>query len=301
MNKPNPLPSQPHHGKRHDPAARGTTDTAPWTVACTFDAGGDLTLALETNPYLPNTVVAAFTNVFKGRNHALRVFQAPAASLPHGPRGPLGTLDTDVEDPHLRAGLSLLLDDCAPLLVRPVAGRSVRPVAVDGLTVSIGASSSFFRALTVYDTSGRAIATTFLNLPDGWTTGAYRSPVATAHAKVREAAEIALRTNLAVERRARANAQAYVDTFGAFSPVLAAGSDLIAEWGLNGDDGGVELSLDVADPAESWQVLRLLGQWLGIREMPNVTVDMDDATRAVRAKLRGTAPMHLLAWDRARR
>ncbi|MEV6676394.1 hypothetical protein AB0N09_05920 [Streptomyces erythrochromogenes] len=301
MNNLNPLTSQPRHDKWRDPAARATTDTAPWTVACTFDAGGDLTLVLETNPYLPDMVIAALTNDFKGRTHALRVLQAPAATLPNGSCGLLSSLDTDVEDPHLRAGLDRLLDDCAPLLTGPVPGHTIQPLAVDGLTVSVGAGRNACRALTVHDTSGRMIATTFLNVPDGWTAAAHESPVATAHAEVRAAAETALRRNLAAERRARANAEAYLDTFGVTSPGLSASPDLTAVWALNGDDCGVELTLDVADPADSWQVLRLLGEWLGVREAPNVTVDLDDSTRAVRATLRGTAPMHLLAWDRARR
>ncbi|MFD4247557.1 hypothetical protein ACFWP3_39130 [Streptomyces sp. NPDC058525] len=301
MNNTNPVPSQFGHYKRRDAAAQGATDTAPWKAACTFDAGCDLTLVLETNPDLPDMVIAALTNDFKGRTHALRVLQAPATSLPHGPRGSLSSLDTDVEDPHLRAGLNRLLDDCATLLPGPVSGHSVQPLAVDDLTAIIGAGKNSCRALTVYDASGQKIATTFLNLPDGWTTAAYESPVATAHPKVREAAETALRTTLTRERRAHANAQAYLDTFGVFSPALSVSPDLIAVWTLNGDDCGLELSLGVADPADSWQVLRLLGEWLGVCEAPNVTVDMDDSTRAVKATLRGTAPMHLLAWDRARR
>ncbi|MFD6471854.1 hypothetical protein [Streptomyces goshikiensis] len=272
-------------------------------MACTFDAGGDLALFLETNPDLPGLVIAVLKNTHKGFTYAIRILKAPASCLPSGPRGPLSSVDADIEDLNLRTGLRSLLDDCTALLAGPVPEHTLPPLDVTGLTVNISAGSFQCRWLTVHDAAGQAIGGAFVNLPHGWTAERYEGSFAHLHPEVLKAARSALRTTLTRVRRAEANNRAYHDAFGPAPVTLSSRldlPDLIAEWNQNWDDCGPELSLRTADPARSWQVLRLLGEWLGNHEERTITVTVEDGTREVTATLRGTLPLHLLAWDRAR-
>lgn len=181
--------------------------------------------------------------------------------------------------------------------------HTLPPLDVTGLTATIAAGSLRCRTLTLHDAAGREAGSTFVNLPQDWTAERYEGPLADLHPEALKAAQRALRTTLTRIRRAEANHRAYRDAFGSAPLTLSSRldlPDLIAEWSQNGDDCGLELSLRTADPAHSWQVLRLLGEWLGNLEERTIAVTMDDCTREVTATLRGTMPLHLLAWDRAR-
>ncbi|MFE4304790.1 hypothetical protein ACFRR6_01735 [Streptomyces sp. NPDC056891] len=298
-----PVPPRRTHNPMAHESALPSSNAAPWNEACTFDAGGDLALILETNPDLPGIVIAALKNTHKGFTYAIRTLKAPANCLPSGPRGPLSSVDDNIEDLNLRNGLRSLLDDCTALLAGPVPEHSLPPLDVTGLTARIPAGSLQCRRLTVHDAAGQEIGGAYLNLPHGWTSERYEGPLSDLHPEALKAARSALRTTLTRLRRTEANHRAYRDAFGSAPLTLSSRldlPDLIAEWNHNWDDCGPELMLRTADPARSWQVLRLLGEWLGNHEERTINVTMDDWTREVTATLRGTRPLHLLAWDRAR-
>ncbi|MFB7836019.1 hypothetical protein [Streptomyces sp. NPDC056056] len=298
-----PVPPRSTDGLKDRETAPTSAEAAPYEVACRFDVSGDIALFLETNPHLPGMVIAALQNTHKGWNYAIRTLRAPANSLPRGSRGPLSAVDADIEDLNLRTGLRSLLDDYSTLLAGPVPERTLPPLDVTGLTASISAGSLRCRTLTVHDAAGREVGNTFVNLPPDWTADRYEGPLADLHPEALEAAQSALRTTLSRIQHTEANNRAYHNAFGPAPLALSSQPylpDLIAEWSMNDVDCGLELSLHTADPAHSWQVLRLLGEWLGNLKERTIAVTMDDSTREVTATLSGTMPLHLLAWDRAR-
>lgn len=274
----------------------------PFTAHCTFDAGGDLTLALETNPYLPGRVVAVLRNDHKRWAHAVRILDhTPHTQLPRGHRGLLNKLHTQVHDPQLLDGLRRLLDDCAHLLSSPGRPAASEDLPTASLTVKIAAEGGSCRHVTVHTEDERELARTFVNLPDTWTNTAHEWPLASAPSFIHEAAERAVQSSWARSRRAQANSDTYDHAFGTLEAAFSDSADgPLAQWTVNGDDGGIELFLSTADPKDSWQLLRLLEEWLGDHQMPDLTITMDETRRSVEANLRGTAPVHFVAWYRDR-
>ncbi|MFE8941016.1 hypothetical protein ACFYNX_26470 [Streptomyces sp. NPDC007872] len=298
-----PLSPRNTDGLKDRETAPTSAQAAPYEVACRFDVSGDIALFLEINPNLPGLVIAALQNTHKGWNYAIRTLRASANSLPRGLRGSLSAVDADIVNLNLRAGLRSLLDDYSTLLAGPVPGQTLPSLDVTGLTATISAGSLRCRTLTLHDAAGRQVGSTFVNLPHDWTDERYEGPVADLHPKAFKAAQVALNATRFRIRRAEANHRAYRDAFGSAPITLSSRPDLpdlIAEWSQNDTDCGLELSLRTADPVHSWQVLRLLGEWLGSLEERTITITMDDKTRKVTAILRGTTPLHLLAWDRSR-
>lgn len=274
----------------------------PFTAHCTFDAGGDLTLALETNPYLPGHVVAVLRNDHKRWAYAVRILdRTPNTQLPRGHCGLLNKLHTQVHDRPLLDGLRGLLGDCADLLHSSETPAASEDLPMASLTVKIAAEGGSCRHVTVRTENERELAHTFVNLPDTWTDTTHEWPLASAPSFIREAAEGAVQSWWARSRRAQANSGTYGHAFGTLEAAFSDSADgPLAQWTVNGDDGGIELFLSTADPKDSWQLLRLLEEWLGDHQMPDLTITMDDTRRSVEANLRGTAPVHFVAWYRDR-
>jgi hypothetical protein len=274
----------------------------PFTVHYTFDAGGDLTLALETNPYLAGHVIAVLRNDHKRWAHAVRILDhTPHMLLPHGHCGLLDTLDAQVRDRQLLDGLHRLLDDCAQILPSGRTQRSAEDLPASLFTVRIAAEGGRCRHVTVHTENGRELAHTFVNLPDTWTDQAREWTLTSAPPFVREVAERAIQTSWDRSRRAQANSDTYQHAFGSLEGAFSGSADgPLAQWTVNGDDGGIELFLSTAHPQDSWRLLRLLEEWLGGHQMPDLTITMDETRRSVSAILRGTAPVHFVAWYRAR-
>jgi hypothetical protein len=276
----------------------------PFTTHCTFNGGGDLTLALESNPHLPGKVIAVLRNDHKGWMHAVRVLERnPQQPLPQGHCGPLSTLPEQVPDTDLLDGLNQLLGDCASLLPHGnVRARDlIEQPDPSQFTVQIAPSKERCRVVRICDADGREAAVTFVNVPESWTDKPCEFPLSTADPAIQEAAQHALLSSQARTHRARANADTYQQTFGRLA-ALFPDSDTIptAEWILSNDDCGIELLLTTPDPKDSWRLLRLLEEWLGQYSMPDVDVTLDEVRRSVSALLRGTAPVHFVAWYRAR-
>lgn len=165
----------------------------PFTELCTFDAGGDLTLALETNPHLSGRVIAVLRNGHKRWMHAVRILECePESALPAGRCGPLSSLPEQVPDRTLLEGLNRLLGDCARLLPPGSVhadGLHEQP-DLSQLTVRIEPSELRCRVIMIYHVDGREAARTFVNLPESWTgNGPYASPLSSADALIQEAAE----------------------------------------------------------------------------------------------------------------
>ncbi|MFF3787122.1 hypothetical protein [Streptomyces sp. NPDC001933] len=273
---------------------------------CSFDAGGDLTLSLELSPHLPDRVIAILRNDHKRWAHAVRVLEhTPQPVLPRGHCGSLTALNTQVQDSRLLDGLNELLDDCARLLPPGITGESHKDrdaLPAAQFTVRIPAGGARCRRVTVHDDRGRQATSTFINLPDTWADSAYESPVTSAFPFIREAAEHALRASLARNRRAQGNVSTYLNTFGGFDAAFSNSNHAInAEWTVNPDDCGIELYLTAPHPKDSWRLLRLLEEWLGDHDMPDTEVTLEETRRSIHATLRGTAPVHFVAWHRAQR
>jgi hypothetical protein len=274
----------------------------PFTTHCTFDAGGDLTLALESNQYLPGHVVAVLRNEHKHWVHAVRILnRTPHSQLPRGYRGPLDTLHAQVHDRQLLDGLRRLLDDCAQLLPSSGTAGAAEDLPTPPLTVRLSAEGGSCRHTTVHMRSGQELTSTFVNLPDAWTDTAHEWPLASAPSFVREAAERAVQAFRARYFRAQANSDTYQNAFGTLNAAFSDSTDgPLARWAVNDDDDGIELFLSTAHPKDSWRLLRLVEEWLGDHQMPDLTIMMDETRRSVEAQLRGTAPAHFLAWYRDR-
>jgi hypothetical protein len=279
----------------------------PFTTHCTFAAGGDLTLALETNHHLPGKVVAVLRNDHKGWRHAVRVLECdPRAALPEGHCGTLSRLAERTLDRQLLDGLNRLLRDCATLLPSdfvPAGSKVLDQPDHSSFTVRLRPrfGTGPTRSVGVYDADDCEVALTFVNLPEGWTDrGLYESPLCSAEPVIQEAAERALLTSRARSHRIQANADTYKHVFGCLDARFSdSPAGPLAHWTSNSNDGGIELSLFTADPKDSWQLLLLLEKWLGHHQMPDLEVALDETRRSVSARLRGTAPVHFLAWYRA--
>ncbi|MEV6400840.1 hypothetical protein AB0M39_39715 [Streptomyces sp. NPDC051907] len=276
----------------------------PFTAHCTFDAGGDLTLALETSPHLPGRVIAVLRNDHKRFMHAVRILECdPAAALPAGDCGSLDSLPEQLPYRTLLEGIDRLLGDCAGLLTPGSAhadGLHEQPDPSQ-FTVRIAPGEKRCRVMSVLDADGRVAAQTFVSLPESWTDDEPRTvQLSAADAPVPEAAMGALHLSRVRTRRARANADAYRQAFGGFASRFAdGGAGPVGQWVLSSDDCGIELSLSTPDPKDSWRLLRLLEEWLGHHVMEDVGVTLDEERRSVRALLRGTAPVHFVAWHQA--